>query len=244
MSRFFAELAYKGTHFAGWQRQLNAPTIQEEIENKLSTVFNQKIAVVGCGRTDAGVHASQYFLHFDVDAAVPTDLTHRLNRMLSPDIVIRRIFSVADNLHARFNAVSRSYGYYLTKNKSPFDYELKTRLPQFDKIDRSLLVDCANLISTYDEFFPFCKTNSDAETMKCKILESHWEFHNAEYVYKIKANRFLRGMVRLIVGMSVRVAMGDIELNTVKIALDQQTALNKSWSAPAEGLFLEEINYP
>jgi tRNA pseudouridine38-40 synthase len=243
MSRFFAEIAYKGIHFAGWQRQVNALTIQEVIETKLSTILNHQTTIVGCGRTDAGVHAAQYFFHFETHFDPPSNLAYRLNLMVGPDIAVRSIFPVEENLHARFDAVSRSYTYYLTRQKSPFDYEIKTHYPYFDKIDVSKLHSTASLITQYSEFLPFCKTNSDAETMKCNIMESRWTIQPEEYIYTIKANRFLRGMVRLIVGMSIRVAIGDIELNEVKFALEKQRPIMRSWSAPAEGLFLSEVLY-
>lgn len=244
MSRYFTEIAYKGTHYAGWQRQLNAMTIQEVIESKLSTILNCKTAIVGCGRTDAGVHASQYFFHFECDDDIPSNLTHRLNLMVGHDIAINRIYPVEPNLHARFDAIARSYNYFLTRHKSPFDYEIKTHYPYFNKIDIEKLNAAAHLISQYGEFLPFCKTNSDAETMKCTIMQSSWKVHHDEYIYTIKANRFLRGMVRLIVGMSIRVASGEIQLDDVKAALDNQTMLARSWSAPAQGLFLAEVVYP
>ena len=242
-SRFFVEIAYNGTRHAGWQRQPNAMTIQEEIETKLSTVLNAKTSIVGCGRTDAGVHASQYFFHFEFDGTLPNELAHRLNRMLNTDIVIKKIFPVEPSKHARFDATARSYSYFLSKNKSPFKFELETRYSQFHLIDTTLLTQAADLIKTHTEFYPFCKSNSDAETMTCEIMESHWQILSDEYIYHIQANRFLRGMVRLIVGMSIRVAIGEIKLTEVEHALINQTRIEKSWSAPATGLFLSQVKY-
>lgn len=243
MPRYFTEISYNGTRYAGWQRQPNAMTVQEEIENKLSTVLNIDTPIIGCGRTDSGVHASQYFFHFDYDQLLPDELPRRLNRMLGNDILIKDIHPVPTDQHARFNATARTYRYYLTRNKSPFQHEIKTRYPQFHLIDTSLLHACSAIILSHSEFFPFCKSNSDAETMTCQIMESTWSIHPDEYIYKIKANRFLRGMVRLIVGMSIRVAIGEIPIKDVERALKDQSRLEKSWSAPASGLFLEEVCY-
>lgn len=243
MRRYFAEIAYNGSRYSGWQRQPNAMTVQEEIESKLSTVLNQQTPIVGCGRTDAGVHASQYYFHFEIETELPDELSHRLNRMLSTDIVIKSIRPVDSDMHARFSAKERSYAYHLTRNKSPFAFELKTHYPQFHLLDKNQLDDCAKLILSQSEFFPFCKSNSDAETMTCQIMTSDWDFSNDEYIYHIKANRFLRGMVRLLVGMSMRVAIGEINIQSVEEAFRNQTRLEKPLSAPASGLFLTQVEY-
>ncbi len=241
--RYRFNIAYNGNGFAGWQRQPTAPTIQQEIESKLSTIFNRSIDIVGCGRTDTGVHASQYVFHADLPGPFDFDLRHRLNQMLSQKIVIREVLRVSDKFHARFDAARRTYRYYLIRNKSPFYYEIKTHFPRFDLLDKNKLQACAALIKPYSEFAPFCKSRSDSETMTCQIFESQWTFNTDEYYYTISANRFLRGMVRLIVGISLRVAIGEVALQDVRDALDTQTRLEKSYSAPAQGLFLTEVTY-
>lgn len=243
MPRYFAESAYRGTSYAGWQRQPNALSIQEVIEDKLSTIFNQPTTIVGCGRTDAGVHASQYYFHFDTSDETEDNLAHRLNRMLPRDIAVSNIEPVHPDAHARFDATSRAYGYYLVGSKSVFNFETRTYYPAFNKLDHNILDACAALIKSYDEFIPFCKTGSDAGTMKCSIMESYWTYEKDHYKYTIKANRFLRGMVRLVVGISLRAAIGEVPVSDIEYALKNQTRLTKSWSAPAEGLFLEAIEY-
>ena len=243
MSRYFVEIAYKGTNFSGWQRQPNALTVQEVIEDKLSILLNQTTPILGCGRTDAGVHASHYIFHFETDQGLPDELPHRLDRMLGTDIVAKSMRLVPDDLHARFSATARAYKYHVTREQSPFTHELKTYYTQFDKIDKKLLDEMSRLIKAHTEFFPFCKSNSDAETMNCIIKNSRWEYRDGEYIYRIQANRFLRGMVRLIVGMSLRVSIGEVEIALVEEALVNQTRLAKSWSVPASGLFLSEVLY-
>lgn len=244
MPRYKAHIAYKGTDYSGWQRQANAMSVQEMIESKLSILCNQPISIVGCGRTDAGVHASNYIFHFDFETPFSFDVAHRLNRLLPDDIAIKNIQQTSETFHARYDAYSRTYTYYLIKNKSPFDTDLKTRLPRFDQLNTDLLHSSAALLLNYDEFFPFCKTNSDAESMTCHISESQWEISPDIYVYTITGNRFLRGMVRLIVGLSIRIALGEVKLAEMKAALDNQHRLAKSWSAPAHGLYLSSIRYP
>jgi len=243
--RYFSELAYKGTNYSGWQRQPNAPSVQQAIEEAMATILGQPIEVVGCGRTDAGVHARQYFLHFDIEGDFPNEFLRRLNKLLPDDIAIRRIYEVKPEAHARFDAVRRSYEYHLVFDKSPFEAQTAWHFPFSEKLDFGKMQTAAALLLRYREFQPFCKSNTDVHTMECSMYHSEWDLdQNARrMVYHISANRFLRGMVRLIVGMSLNVGMGKVELEEVKDALDRQVLLKKSWSVPAEGLFLTEVNY-
>jgi len=241
--RFFAEIAYFGKNYCGWQRQPNALSVQEVVEDKLSTVLRNKIEVIGCGRTDAGVHASQYFLHFDADE-IPDDLLSRINKMLPSDIVFYRIFEVDNEAHARFHATKRSYIYKIAFQKHPFRIGQVTILPQAKKYDPLHLIETANLIASYDEFFPFCKSNHGANNLKCQIFDASWEAVEGGLIFRIAANRFLRGMVRLIVGASMRVAEHQMTFEEIQEALNEQKILEKSYSAPAEGLILDQVVYP
>lgn len=241
--RYKAIISYNGTRYAGWQRQPNAPSVQQEIEDKLSLVCQAPITIVGCGRTDAGVHAKNYVFHVDLPDTPTCDMKHRLNRMLTRDILVQQFDLASPSFHARFDARKRTYRYYLSGVASPFHFETQTYYPQFHRLDPNLLDEMASLIASHTEFFPFCKTNHDAETVQCQIFQSSWKIENEQAVYEIAANRFLRGMVRLIVGMSLRVAIGEVPLSDVAAALDKQVRLQKSYSAPAEGLFLEKIEY-
>lgn len=243
--RYFSELAYKGTNYNGWQRQPNAPSVQQAIEEAMATILGSAIEVVGCGRTDTGVHASQYFMHFDVEGGFPKEFLRRLNKLLPADIAIRSIFEVAPDAHARFDAVRRSYEYHVVLDKNPFGTDTTWHFPFFDKLDLQKTQAAAALLLNYKEFQPFCKSNTDVHTMECTLFRSEWVFDEAarRLVFHISANRFLRGMVRLIVGMCLNVGLGKVELEEVRQALDQQVLLKKSWSVPPDGLFLTEVRY-
>jgi len=244
--RYFASIQYQGGQYAGWQRQPNANSVQAEIEYALSTVFREKIGSMGCGRTDAGVHASQFFFHFDTEFLAPEQQINRLNGFLPKDIAILGIHSVEEEAHARFDANYRAYEYHVSFKKNPFQSDLIWQVPsQGTNIDFKQLNRVADLIKQYDTFFPFCKTNHDAHTLECTIFESRWQKQeNDKLVYHIAANRFLRGMVRLIVGCSIRVATGKLSFDEIKNALEDQTRIYNAYSAPAQGLFLTRVDYP
>lgn len=242
--RYFLELAYNGAAYAGWQRQPNAPSVQQAIEEVLSLMLRVPIELTGCGRTDAGVHASRYLAHFDFEGGLPANLLYRANKLLPPDIVLYRMDPVADQAHARFDAFYRAYRYDLVLEKNPFRQQTATFLPVAARADRELVQQAAGLLLEFSEFAPFCKTGSDAKTMRCELYRSEWEFGPKEWHYHIAANRFLRGMVRLSVGMCINVGLGKLSLEEVRRALQEQSLLPKSQSAPPEGLFLTEIRYP
>jgi len=243
--RYFAELAYKGTQYAGWQIQPNAMSVQQVIEQALSTILRVPISVVGCGRTDAGVHASQFFLHLDFEGDFPKELIQRLNKFLPKDIVFRRIFSVDSEAHVRFDAKLRSYVYLLDFERSPFDIDTAWYYYNASNLDIKTMNELAGLLLEYKDFTPFCKANSDAKTMLCDLSRAEWIFDEPKkrLTFHISANRFLRGMVRLIVGACVYVGEGRISIDTVKTAMDNHTLLEKSYSVPAHGLYLCDIQY-
>jgi len=243
--RYFSELAYLGTNYSGWQKQPNASSIQSTIENAFSTILNTPVEVTGCGRTDAGVHASQYFMHFDFEGNLPSGFAKRVNRFLPPDIVIRRFIEVEPNANARFDATCRSYEYHIVLNKNPFEINTAWHYPFFYRLDLGKLNEAASLLLEYREFAPFCKTHSDTKTMICEVSRSQWVLNKKEerMVYHISANRFLRGMVRLIAGMCINVGWGKVSLAEVRQAMDAQTPLSNSWSVPPIGLFLSEVKY-
>ncbi len=242
--RYFARIAYKGTNYVGWQRQPKGLSVQEAIENAMSLILREKITVLGCGRTDAGVHASDFVLHFDFEGTFPKSFVHRLNKVLPDDIVFYGIKEVKDDAHARFDAINRNYEYHIVFRKNPFQKETLyfypfTQMPDFDKLQET-----AQLLLKYNEFTPFCKTHSDAKTMLCDLRHSKWKKVDDYYwVYEVSSNRFLRGMIRLIVGACLNVATEKIKLEDVKEAMDNQSILKKSTSAPAEGLYLSKVEY-
>lgn len=243
--RFFASLSYNGKAYSGWQRQPNAFSVQECIEQVLSKILRTKIEVAGCGRTDTGVHASKYYLHFDFEAELPNGILKRINKMLPPDIAFFHFYKMYESAHTRFDATKRSYEYHFIAHKNPFFKETAYAYPFYHKLDREKLKAAAALLLEYSSFATFCKSKSDAKTMDCQLFRSEWEFDDQKQrmIYHISANRFLRGMVRLIVGMQLNVGLGKVSLETVKEALDKQVILEKSLSAPPHGLFLSEVKY-
>ena len=241
--RYVLELAYNGANYAGWQRQPNALSVEKVVDTALSTILGREIKIVGCGRTDAGVHASYYVAHFDFDGTIPPGFERRYNRYVADDVALLGLYEVADDFHARFQATGRGYTYRVALRKDPFRLTTVSSLPQFAAADPVKMQAAADLLLNFDAFAPFCKTNSDAFTMNCDVRQAKWVFDEQEWTFYIDADRFLRGMVRLIVGMSLRVGLGKTMLADVTTALEQQTPLPQPWSAPAAGLFLSSVTY-
>jgi len=241
--RYFVEAQFKGTRYAGWQRQKAQPSVQQTIEQALSVILRNKITITGCGRTDAGVHALQYFFHFDTRHDLPNRFIYKLNQYLPADIAFAGCQLVDDDAHARRDAVSRTYRYFLHFNKDPFSTD-SVYYPYRTAIDVVLMSAAAALLTEFETFKPFCKTGSDTPHHLCDVTSVHWDIDKHRAVFTMKANRFLRGMVRLVVGMCLNVGRGKISLNEVREAMDQQMELRLSESAPAHGLFLIEVEYP
>jgi len=241
--RYFIKLAYKGTNYKGWQIQPNDPSVQKTIEHALSTILSEKIDIVGCGRTDAGVHAKEYFAHFDFGGAFPKHFLQRINKFLPIDIVFYNIIPVGEEAHARFGAFHRAYEYHIVFDKNPFEIETAWYYYQAKNLDIEKMQAATQLLLSYKEFGPFCKTGHQAKTLICDLKKSEWEIREDRLVYHVAANRFLRGMVRLIVGMSINIGTGKITINDVKTAMDNQTMLKKSYSVPPNGLYLCDIRY-
>lgn len=244
--KYFAELAYKGTNYCGWQKQPDQASVQETLEDGFSTILGKIIDITGCGRTDTGVHATQYFIHFIYNGSFPESFLRRLNKYLPNDIVVFRIFEVEPDAHARYDAYHRSYEYHIELSKNPFTQETALYYSYPMELDIDRMQEAAALLMKYDAFFPFCKTNTDVKTMICKLSRSEWEVDkdNHKLIFHITANRFLRGMVRLIVGMCLNVGLGKVNIDEVKLAMDQQERLQMSYSVPPQGLYLTDIRYP
>jgi tRNA pseudouridine38-40 synthase len=244
--RYFARIAYNGSNYFGWQRQPKQLSVQEIIESKLSLLLTQQIDIVGCGRTDTGVHAKDYVLHFDADIETSPNLLSRINQILPEDIVFYKLARVHDDAHARFDAVSRAYQYHINCTKDPFKKQLSWYNPKFAKNDIELINEAVTILKNYSEFLPFCKSNSGAQTLSCDIRQAYWTKsgkNQESWVFYIEADRFLRGMIRLIVGMCVYVGLGKITINDLVYALDNQVPLKMPLSVPPHGLFLDEIKY-
>ncbi|MCX6311983.1 MAG: tRNA pseudouridine(38-40) synthase TruA [Bacteroidetes bacterium] len=255
MQRYFLRLSYNGTEFSGWQFQHNAITIQQIINEKISMLLHEHIEVTGCGRTDAGVHARMFYAHFMSEKEnLDTDqkVLFRLNKILPYAIAIQQIIKVPEKAHARFHAFSRTYEYHICRVKDPFGPNLHWELT--DLLDINLMNEGAKILLTYDDFEAFSKT-SDVKTTICKLKEAKWEIKYGApgtanegkaigYVFTITSNRFLRNMVRAIVGTLVDVGRGKITLDDVHRIVQSKKRAQAGTSVPARGLFLTEILYP
>jgi tRNA pseudouridine38-40 synthase len=240
--RYFIHLSYDGTAYHGWQIQPNGISVEGEIERCLSTLLRQPIDIVGAGRTDAGVHARHMVAHFDIDDATDISLAYKLNRMLPPDIVVHRIEAVSDEMHARFSATSRTYHYYLCTERSPFNRHY-TWLTHYE-LDFALMNRAAELLLHTDDFACFCKSHTDVKTTLCKVTEAQWvQTSPSEWHFRITANRFLRNMVRAVVGTLIEVGRHRMSIEQFQDVLDGRQRTQAGESMPAHALFLEEIKY-
>lgn len=243
MTRYFIKLSYNGTNYHGWQIQDNAHTVQAEINEKLSLLLNEKINVVGCGRTDTGVHARDFYAHFDTKELItdPRDMGYKLDRFLPMDIAIQDIYKVPKDKHARFSAVSRLYKYYINRVKDPFvqgqSYFYHGQL-DVEKMNEATLY-----LFEYTDFTSFSKLHTQNNHNNCTILEARWEKVDNGLVFTIKADRFLRNMVRAIVGTLMEIGKGKPEPDEIKRIIEAKDRSKAGFSVPAEGLFLEEVSY-
>ncbi|GAB3787205.1 tRNA pseudouridine(38-40) synthase TruA [Spirosoma horti] len=241
--RYFLQLAYKGTAYHGWQRQPNGLSVQEVLETALSTILRQPIAIVGSGRTDAGVHAGEQFAHFEFDNSLPTNLLRSINSLIPPDIAVYDCFPVRFDDHARFTAISRYYQYTICRRKDPFRDELVYVFTLPLAVER--MNEAANRLLYHLDFESFSKVKTDVLTFNCQIERAEWEQHTTgDLIFHIKANRFLHGMVRAIVGTLLAVGQGRLsvdDFDQIILARDRRKA---GRAAPAQGLSLVEVGYP
>mgnify|MGYP000008462195 FL=1 len=242
--RYFIELSYKGTNYHGWQYQPNAITIQELLNKALSTIFRTTIDVLGAGRTDSGVHAEQLFAHFDLDYKFNlNEVIYKLNSILPNDIVVHTILKVKEDAHARFDALSRSYEYRIYKGRNPFLTETTWQLIN-KKLNIDKMNEAAKILLTYTNFQCFSRSNTDVKTFNCIISNAFWKENGEELVFYISADRFLRNMVRAIVGTLIEVGEGKIAIEDFKKIIESKNRCNAGPSAPAQGLFLTKVAYP
>ncbi|MCD6112718.1 MAG: tRNA pseudouridine(38-40) synthase TruA [Bacteroidales bacterium] len=246
MKRYFIKLAYNGANYHGWQIQNNGITVQECINKSLSLLLNQEINVTGAGRTDAGVHAKEFFAHFDFQGELSPDdkkkLIFRLNKYLNNDISIFDIIDVRDNAHARFDALSRTYKYYVNTFKDPFYKDFSYYV--YGNLDIDLMNKAAALLFDYKDFSCFSKSKTQVKTNNCKIYHAEWEKENDKLVFTIKADRFLRNMVRAIVGTLIDVGKHRINIEDFKNIIESKNRSHAGYSVPAKALFLYKIEYP
>jgi tRNA pseudouridine38-40 synthase len=248
--RFFIELAYDGTNYHGWQLQPNAVGVQQVLNNALSTILRQPIETLGCGRTDTGVHAKQFFAHFDVEGTIDHgpwsmdkkgNLLRSVNALLPHDIAVKDIFPVAATAHARFDATLRSYEYHIHFNKDPFKHGYSWLLR--DEPDIELMNQAATMIMEYTDFSCFSKSNTQVKTNNCKISRAEWVKTDDGIIFHISADRFLRNMVRAIVGTLLQVGKKEIEPYEVRAIIQSKNRSNAGVSVPACGLYLAEVEY-
>jgi tRNA pseudouridine38-40 synthase len=242
--RHFIQLSYFGKNYHGWQRQPDVISIQEVLEESLSKLLNKNIAIVGAGRTDSGVHAKEIFAHFDFDTEIDTEnLSKRLNAFLPDDIAILKIFRVKKEAHARFDAISRSYEYHIWQGKNPFlmdnTWQIRTKVLDIDKMNEA-----ASLLLNYTNFKCFSKSKTDVFTYDCNITEAKWVKNDNLLTFHITANRFLRNMVRAIVGTLYEIGIGKINLTDFINIIESQDRSQAGISVPAQGLFLTKVTYP
>ena len=241
--RYFVTFSYDGTRYHGWQIQPNGDSVQARLQGALSTLLRQEIGVTGAGRTDAGVHARMMVAHFDYDGALDcTQLTYKLNRLLPYDIAVEKVEPVSEEMHARFSATSRTYHYYIHTTKDPFcrAYSCELHYPlDFQKMNEAGL-----LLTGYDDFGAFCKAGADVKTTLCHVTEARWvQTSPTTWYFRITANRFLRNMVRAVVGTMIDVGRGRLSLVDFCKVIEGKRRTDAGESMPGNALFLEKIEY-
>ncbi|NNE33064.1 MAG: tRNA pseudouridine(38-40) synthase TruA [Winogradskyella sp.] len=241
--RFFIEVSYNGKAYHGWQNQPNAISVQQVLEKALTVILRSDISVVGAGRTDAGVHASQMFAHFDFNEVFNiNNIRYKLNSYLPKDIAVESIIEVNPDAHARFDALSRTYHYKISTSKNVFDYNLAYQLQL--PLDVDAMNEACKILFDYSDFQCFSKSNTDVKTYNCVIKEAFWTQHDKALKFTITADRFLRNMVRAIVGTMVNIGLGKLKPNDLHNIIASKNRAEAGFSVPAHGLYLVEIVYP
>ena len=244
MSRYFVTFSYDGTRYHGWQIQPNGVSVQEKLQEALSTLLREPIVVTGAGRTDAGVHARMMVAHFDWEGAVidGQQLAYKLNRLLPYDIAVSKVEPVSEEMHARFSAKSRMYRYYIHTVKDPFQraYSCEIHYP----LDFAKMNEAAKILTTYEDFGAFCKSGADVKTTFCDVTKAEWvQTSPTSWYFEIRANRFLRNMVRAVVGTLIEVGRGRLSIDDFKKVIEGKQRSDAGESMPGTALFLEDIVY-
>lgn len=244
VQRYFIYLSYDGTAYHGWQIQPNGLSVQECLMKALSTLLRREVEVVGAGRTDAGVHASLMVAHFDSSELLdPGFMTDKLNRLLPPDISVYRLRHVKPDAHARFDATARTYKYYITTAKRPFNRQYRCRL--FKTPDFHRMNEAAQVLFEYTDFTSFSKLHTDVKTNNCKIMHAAWtQEDEVTWVFTIRADRFLRNMVRAVVGTLLEVGQGKLTTDGFRRIIEQKDRCKAGTSVPGNALFLVDVSYP
>lgn len=240
--RYFIEFSYNGKNYFGYQIQPKDISVQEELEKALSTILREPIKTTGAGRTDTGVHAKKMFAHFDTTQDLSPQLVHQLNSFLPNDIAVYKIFRVNDDLHARFDATFRTYEYYISLEKNPFTQDSAWqhwRRP----LDINKMNEACRILFDYEDFTSFAKLHTDNKTNLCSIYKAEWMQNGSELKFTVSANRFLRNMVRAIVGTMVDIGAGKIQPEDLRNIIENKNRNSAGTSAPAHGLFLVDVGY-
>ena len=241
--RYFLSFSYNGSNFHGWQIQINAVSVQQEIEYALSKIIKKEIKITGAGRTDKGVHAKLMVAHFDakISNEMENSLLFNLNQFLNNDIYFFELQKVKDDAHARFDAISRTYQYHISSVKNPFKQGLVYYFRE--KLNLELMNEASEILMSFNDFKAFSRTNTDVKTFECTITKAEWLSYKDEIVFKIKSNRFLRNMVRAVVGTILKVGLNKIKLVEFSEIIKSRNRSKAGYSVPAHGLFLCEIEY-
>ena len=242
MSRYFIEVTYRGTRYAGFQTQKNANSIQAEVEKALSIFYKTPFGLTGSSRTDAGVHALQNYFHFDFESEILPAQVYNLNAILPADIVIKRIVQVASEAHCRFDALSREYKYFIYQNKNPFLDDRAYFFPYV--LNTEWIGEAAEILKDYSDFTSFSKRNTQVKSFQCQIEESKWTNEDGTWIYHVKANRFLRGMIRGLVGTMLQVGRGKLNVDGFRKIIEAKDCTQADFAVPGHGLFLVAVNYP
>ena len=243
-TRYFTRLSYKGTQYHGWQIQPNALTVQQVLNEDFSLLLGQKVQLTGCGRTDTGVHARIFYAHFDVNykLAGDQDFLFRINNKLPADIAIHEILPVRADAHARFDAISRTYEYKIRRRKDVFNTDLSHYI--YGEMDFESMQRASDMLKEFTDFTSFSKVDTDTKTNNCKIYQACWDITDDHLVFRIQADRFLRNMVRAIVGTLLEVGSRRTDLVRYRHIIENRNRSDAGTSAPARGLFLADVEYP
>jgi tRNA pseudouridine38-40 synthase len=242
MPRYFLELAYKGANYSGFQTQKNANSIQAEVEKAFEVLHRQPVQLTGSSRTDAGVHALQNYFHFDFDGELHPQWQYKLNAILPPDIVVKGLKQVAPDAHSRFDAVGREYKYFIYRKKNPFLADRAYYFPY--KLDKAAMQEAAGILKEYRDFTTFSKRNTQVKSFFCEIRESGWTEEGECWVYRVRADRFLRGMVRALTATMLKVGRGKMDLGEFRGIIEAKDCTRASFAVPPHGLFLVGVEYP
>ena len=240
--RYCIEFSYSGKNYFGYQIQPNEISVQEVLEKALSTILREEIKITGAGRTDTGVHAKKIIAHFNTEKKPGEQLVYQLNSFLPEDIAVKKIFGVRNDFHARFDATFRTYEYYIDLEKNPFTQDSAWQIWKRD-LDVDRMNEVCKILFEYEDFTSFSKLHTENKTNNCKIFKAYWEQNGSELKFTISADRFLRNMVRAIVGTMVEVGNGKIEASDLRKIIEDKNRNSAGTSAPAQGLFLVDVGY-